>query len=60
MPPAVSHLPTSTAVDTQRRACYNSHVCTHVDLPTPDPDHFFAEGTPVSVLLPPEVPALLG
>jgi len=31
-----------------------------VDLPNPDPDHFFAEGTPVSVLLPAEVPALLG
>jgi len=31
-----------------------------IDLPNPDPDHFFAEGMPVSVLLPPEVPALLG
>jgi hypothetical protein len=57
MPPAVSH---RRSVDTQRRACYNSHVCTHVDLPNPDLDHFFAEGTPVSVLLPAEIPALLG
>jgi iron(III) transport system ATP-binding protein len=31
-----------------------------IDLPNPDPDYFFAEGTPVSVLLPAEVPALLG
>jgi len=31
-----------------------------VDLPNPDPDHFFAEGSPVSLQLPAEVPALLG
>jgi iron(III) transport system ATP-binding protein len=30
-----------------------------VDLHNPGPDQFFAEGTPVSVLLPAEVPALL-
>ena len=31
-----------------------------VDLPNPGPDQFFAEGTSVSLQLPPEVPALLG
>jgi iron(III) transport system ATP-binding protein len=31
-----------------------------VDLPNPGPDQFFAEGTPVSLQLPAEVPALLG
>jgi hypothetical protein len=31
-----------------------------VDLPNPSPDQFFAEGTPVALLLPAEVPALLG
>jgi iron(III) transport system ATP-binding protein len=31
-----------------------------VDLPNPDPDHFFAEGTLVSLQLPDQVPALLG
>jgi iron(III) transport system ATP-binding protein len=31
-----------------------------VDLPNPGPDQFFAEGTSVTVQLPPEVPALLG
>ena len=31
-----------------------------VDLPNPSPDQFFAEGTPVTLLLPAEVPALLG
>jgi iron(III) transport system ATP-binding protein len=31
-----------------------------VDLPNPDPDHFFSEDTPVYLQLPAEVPALLG
>jgi iron(III) transport system ATP-binding protein len=31
-----------------------------VDLPNPDPDQFFAEGTSVTLQLPAEVPALLG
>jgi hypothetical protein len=31
-----------------------------VDLPNPDPDQFFAEGTLVSLQLPAQVPALLG
>ena len=31
-----------------------------VDLPNPDPEHFFAEGTQVSLQLPAQVPALLG
>ena len=31
-----------------------------VDLPNPSPEQFFAEGTPVALLLPAEVPALLG
>jgi ABC-type Fe3+/spermidine/putrescine transport system ATPase subunit len=31
-----------------------------VDLPNPGPDQFFAEGTPVTLQLPAEVPALLG
>jgi hypothetical protein len=31
-----------------------------VDLHNPGPDQFFAEGTPVSLKLPAEVPALLG
>jgi hypothetical protein len=31
-----------------------------VDLHNPDPDDFFAEGSPVSLQLPADVPALLG
>jgi iron(III) transport system ATP-binding protein len=31
-----------------------------VDLPNPGPDDFFAEGTPITLRLPDEVPALLG
>ncbi|MFQ5435291.1 MAG: ABC transporter ATP-binding protein [Anaerolineae bacterium] len=31
-----------------------------VDLPNPGPDQFFSEGTPVSLQLPQEIPALLG
>jgi hypothetical protein len=38
----------------------NDGTALTVDLHNPGPDQFFAEGTPVSVLLPDEVPAMLG